>query len=141
MPAPRQLPDPDEIRRMLERGKTQQQIADEYGTTKQAVSYHVRGRNLRPAPPRYDAYVPWQLRPEHRNSHTIHMLRAYARRTNGLELNPVEAKRLEGFIRRLEKLDAVVDYAPDDYEAGFALVPRRHGVDKGLIYEPLVLDR
>ena len=135
MSAERKLPDPDVLRAMLERGRTQREIAEEFGVTKQAVSFHVRRRNLAPAPPRHDAYIPWKIKLAHANSHTYHMLQAYARRSEGLALKPTSAKQLDGFLRVLNKLEAVVDYNDED---GFALVRRRPGIDKGCVRDPRV---
>lgn len=134
MGAPQVLPDPDVLRAMLEGGKTQREIADEFGVTKQAVSFHVRRRNLRPAPPRYDAYIPWKIKFEHQNSHKYHMLQAYARQQEGLDLKPGAERQLAAFIRKLDELGAVVDYTEDH---GFYLVPRRPA-DKGYTSNPKV---
>lgn len=132
MGAPNILPDPSEIRKMLERGRTQREIADEYGVSKQAVSFHVRRLDLKPPPPRYDAYIPWRIKMEHANSHKYHMLQAYARRQEGLQLSSTAAKQLDGFLRKLDRLNAVVDYNDVD---GFYLTPRRDA-DEGYIRNP-----
>ena len=134
MAAPQILPDPEIIRKMLERGKTQREIADEFGVTKQAVSFHVRRRNLTPAPPRYDAYIPWRIKFDHQNSHKYHMLQAHARRQMGLELAPSVERQLDSFLRKLDRLNAVVDYTDED---GFYFTPRRPE-DDGIIRDPRV---
>lgn len=135
MSAPQILPDPDVIRKLLEAGMTQREVADAYGVTKQAVSFHVRKRNLRPAPPRYDAYIPWHVTADHLNAHRYHMLQAYARQREGLPLKPIATRQLAGFLRKLGRLNAVVDYNDED---GFYLVPRRPGIDEGHVRNPLV---
>ena len=63
------------------------------------------------------------------------MLRAAARRDDGRGNSPVIEAQLDLFLRRLSELDAVVHYDPDT-EEGFFRVPRRHGIDKGLVREP-----
>lgn len=132
MPRPRDLPPDDDLKKLLEKGLTHQQIADAYGVTQQAVSGHVRLNNLAPAPPRYPAAVPWFVKAEHRGQYALRMLRLYGKRESGKPLKPGQAAMLERYEKRLAGLNDVVDYAED---IGFYLTPRRK-TDKGLIHEP-----
>ena len=72
---------------------------------------------------------------EHQNSHLANMLRAYARQSSGLPLKPSAARQLATFIRKMDKLNAVVDYNDQD---GLYRVPRREGIDEGYVRNPLV---
>lgn len=83
---------------------------------------------------RDDKLIPWHLKDEHRWQFPAQMLRAEGRKRVGKELTPDIARRLEGFLRRLEREGLVVHYDPDTKE-GFFYVPRRPGIDNDLIRE------
>jgi hypothetical protein len=84
---------------------------------------------------RDDDLIPWFIKEEHRWEFPIQMLRAEARRRRGAELDPQHARKLKGFLERLEQDGTVVHYDPDT-DDGFFYVPRRPGVDTDLIRQP-----
>lgn len=111
--------------------------------TRQAISAwrKRRGMNMQPQPPRA---MPWDLRPEHRTLEPARAIRLYARRERGEKLPPEEQERLD---RALANLDAVKDepgfggrrgvfHYERDTDEGWFIVPRRPGVDHGIVREP-----
>ena len=127
--------DYSEAEQMLRAGATQQQVADKFGVSQAAVSNAIaRGmieyKTNRPK----TSGVPWSpVAPEHREQYLVRMLRAAQRREEGLTNSPFWEDRLDGFLRKMEEEGWVVDYDPSE---GFKRVPRRPGVDLGLVREP-----
>lgn len=123
---------------MLRGGATQQEVAERYGVTQAAVSVNIKRGNIKidyPNQPEGRA-VPWHpIRKEHRDRYLIRMLRAAHRREQGLKSAPVLEAMLDTFLAQAAELDFVVTYDPDT-EEGFFRVPRRHGIDEGLIRNP-----
>ena len=71
---------------------------------------------------------------EHQKDHLLTMLRTWARINRGDPTVPELARRrFENFRDRLEQDGQVVDYGATE---GFHLVPRRRGIDHGLIRKP-----
>jgi hypothetical protein len=85
--------------------------------------------------------LPWRMHPEHINLSIPRALRLAIRIQDGETADmPAYLKHQgEGFIRTLDEMDAVVHYDPEVAPFWFR-VPRRHGVDEGLIREPERLD-
>lgn len=131
--------DYSEAEQLLRTGKTQTEVADLFGVTQAAVAGAIRRGRIKVQYDRVDSDksgIPWSpIRPEHRQKYLARMLRAAARRADGRGNAPVIEAQLDLFLKRLNELDAVVHYDPDT-EEGFFRVPRRHGIDKGLIREP-----
>lgn len=132
--------DYSEAEQMLRAGKTQREVADHFGVTQAAISTAIRRGRIKGITynrvPVEGSGIPWSpILPEHRNRHLVRMLRAAARRRAGKKnLDAIEAQ-FEIFLRKMEELDAVVHYDPGTPE-GFFRVPRRPGIDKGLVREP-----
>lgn len=129
---------------MLRAGATQQEVADEFGVGQPAVNRAIwRGRIKNITYDRAtmdDTGVPWHpIRAEHRSRYLVRMLRAATRRQRGEKSSPVIDAQLDNFLKHMEELDAVVHYDPDTDE-GFFRVPRRHGVDEGLVRNPFLDD-
>lgn len=127
---------------MLRAGNTQQQVADRFRVTQAAVSASIKRGNIKIDYPNQTEgrAVPWHpIRAEHRDRYLIRMLRALHRRNQGLKNAPVLEAMLDKFLASAEELDFVVTYDPDT-EDGFFRVPRRHGIDEGLIRNPNVGD-
>lgn len=144
MPRPRKLPDADTLHQLrVVQGKTYEEIAETYGVTRAAVHLALQKSGLVQPRPRYDKQIPWKVSMAHANETHLSMLRLAARRDAGHKLPPYKERALDAWIKALEEKDAVVDYrrtpwpgyGPDG-QGGFALVPRREGVDTWLIREP-----
>ncbi len=140
----RQRIDYAEAEQMLRSGATQQEVADHFGVTQPAVNRAIwRGRIKDISYDRATAdttAIPWHpIRPAHRSRYLPRMLRAAARRARGEQNSPVIAAQLTNFLEQAEQLDFVVHYDPDTPE-GFYRVPRRPGIDTGLVRDPYVDD-
>jgi len=130
-----------EVIRWFEEGRTYQWMVEQYrekygiDVVPSTFGNFRRRRGLQRRIQRNDELIPWYVRPEHRWTYPIMMLRAEARRRAGKELRPSEAERLEAWLRRLKEEDRVVHYDPET-EEGFFYVPRRTGVDTDIIRKP-----
>ncbi|MBP7973208.1 MAG: hypothetical protein WBB44_10595 [Candidatus Nanopelagicales bacterium] len=144
----RVLPPVEVLVRWRDEGLTQQQIADRVNTTderivsgelaqvtRSAVSVALVRADKADQRNRYSAEIPWSpIRPEHQKDHSLTMLRTWARVNSSDATLPQKARdRYERFAARLERDNVVVDY---NEQSGFSLVPRRPGVDTGLIRAP-----
>lgn len=127
--------------RWLEEGKTYQWIVEEYRR-----KYHVettismwaalrRRSGIDNRIVRDEALIPWAVKPEHRHSHAVAMLRAEARQRAGKTLTPLVADMLGTWKEGLARDGAVVHYDADTAE-GWWYLPVREGVDLDLIREP-----
>ena len=121
---------------MLRRGATQREVAEHFGVTQAAVSTAIARGNIKFETGR-ERLLPWRMLPEHKNLAIPRALRLAERvRRGDTEDMPEYLKQQgEGFIRKLDELDAVIHYDPEVSPHWFR-VPRRHGIDRGLIREP-----
>lgn len=140
MPRPPTLPEPEEVHRLLNTtdpntGKkyTQSDVARMYGVSRAAVSEFVHKHRLVEKRARYSEFIPWRVKVEHQHAYEIRMLRLAARRDRGESLNPRDERYLDSWVATMAEVDAVVDY---DERDGPYYVRRRHGIDRGLVYEP-----
>jgi len=76
---------------------------------------------------RDDSLIPWAVKPEHRHSHSVSMLRAEARRRAGKSLTPLMEDMLNSWLLGLRRDGTVVHY---DLAEGWRYVPPREGIDK-----------
>lgn len=133
----RQKLDYSEAEQMLRAGATQQDVAEKFGVSQSAVSLAIRRGNIK-HDTGFERLLPWHMRAEHVNlaiPRGLRLAMRVARRDAESERMPEYLRREgEGFIRTLEELDAVIHYDPDTPPFWFR-VPRRHGVDNGLIRE------
>lgn len=135
-----QLIDYAEAEAMLRSGATQQQVADRFGVSQSAVARAIERGRIKGIEydriPSDETGVPWTpVLPQHRGKYLVRMLRAAARRRRGeVSAAPLEAQ-LELFLVKQAAEGWVVHYDPDTTE-GFFRVPRRPGVDLGLVREP-----
>lgn len=132
-----------EATRMLRGGATQREVADHFGVTQAAVSANIKRGNIKIEYPNQTEgrAMPWHpIKPEHRDRYLARMLRANHRRSQGLTSAPVLEAMLDKFLQSADEGDWVVHYDPDTVE-GFFRVPRRHGVDEGLVRNPDLDDR
>lgn len=127
-----------EATQLLRAGATQREVAEKFGVTQAAVSANVKRGNIKVEYPNQTEgrAVPWHpIRVEHRDRYLIRMLRANHRREQGLKSAPVLEAMLDKFLEAAEEQDFVVTYDPDT-EEGFFRVPRRIGIDEGLVRNP-----
>lgn len=123
---------------MIRAGATQREVAERFGVTQAAISVNIKRGNIKAeyGNQAEGRSVPWHpILPEHRDRYLIRMLRANHRREQGLKSAPVLEAMLDKFLAAAEEQDFVVHYDPDTDE-GFFRVPRRHGVDEGLVRNP-----
>lgn len=139
MPAERILPDVHELKRLLDSGMTQQDIADkvfrETGVrvTRAAVSAALARAGLSSYRKRHSELIPWRVRVEHNKEYPVRMLRLEARRRKGEPVSPEEERKLDAWLRLLRDNQAVVFYHP---KVGFRYTDPRPDIDTDLIYVP-----
>lgn len=129
-------PDEEVVRLVVEEGRTLQSVADEYGSSRQAVSNCLRnaGHGAPNAVQPYKEWIPWRVRVIHNNDKIIRKLRRYARMQLGEEFRPGEVANLQKWVDHMRTLNVVIDYHPD---TGFMYVPRRSDEPKdALIRQP-----
>ena len=141
MPAPRYVPDRNELDQLLREGWTHQRIADlthertGHRVTRAAVSAAINREGLTDRTVnRYSADLPWTVAPEHARHYGARMLRAYAKRNLGEQLGAAEVRRLDSWMETMTANNLVVYYHRETAE-GFYYVERRPQ-DKGMICEP-----
>lgn len=117
----RVLPDDLTLLRLADK-MTHQEIADLYGTTRQAVSYRL-SRLAESTARRRD--WPWEVQARHRKGWLYEAL-SYYLASRDRELTERQQQRLSSLMEMLKQLpgDYVVDYYPDT-AAGFRLRERR----------------
>lgn len=140
MAARRKLPPAPELAKMVEAGMTHTQIADKISkdigehVSRSSVAVALSRANLTTRTAA-DKAVPWIIRPEHQNRYDMHMLRIHRRVQRGEAIRPSDADRYRSWRANLDQHDAVIHYEPRSI-VGFWLVPRRPGIDTGVIREP-----
>ena len=124
-------PDDDTLRRLVNvEHKTDREIGDRYGVTRQTVSYWRRRVGLDKARGpmlNHKDYLPWSIRGEDHGDSIAKRLREYSSMKQGKALKEEDQKRLDKFLLFLQEENVVVDY---DRERGFMLRRRTRGVDK-----------
>lgn len=136
------VPDATQMRRYLERGLSQQQIADEWEkdsnnrVTRAAIGMAINRYGLKSSTERdrYDDLLPWSIKPEHRQHRDAKHLRYESRRRRGKSLSEGELRRLENWKLALRDAGAVVYYEPNT-DQGWHWVPREPQ-DDDLIRRP-----
>lgn len=114
MPAPRQLPDNETLKKLREQGWSYDDIANEYGVTRGAVYLQLSQAKAVKERPSYKHLIPWTVKREHTYAHPALMLRLLGRRQRGDDTIPdVKARMLDKWLRELRDADAVVCYHPD----------------------------
>lgn len=125
------VPDSTQMRRYLDQGLSQRQIADAYEkdtgikVSRSAIGMAIGRYGLKSSRPaeRYMDMLPWDIAAEHQYLPEARLLRFEARRRRGLELADREMTWLGNWLTMLEEKNAVVTYDPRTKE-GFWLVPR-----------------
>lgn len=141
MVAKRLVPGPDELRTLLDKGMTHQEVADSVGVTRAAISSAARRYGFERTWPRYSELIPWHVKTEHGTHYALRMLRVEARLRRGWPLATDDdqaadlGERLDSWKQKLRDEDLVVHYQ-DNTDEGFYYVPRRPGIDTDLIRVP-----
>lgn len=125
------VPSKEQMRRYLELGLSQAQIAAKYEEdtgircSRSAIGMAIGRYGLKSSTlmPRHMDTVPWAVKPEHRNEKHLRLLRLEGRRRKGLKLSETELSWVQGFLDYLTEQDAVVAYNPKT-KKGFWLVKR-----------------
>lgn len=136
MAPPTKVPDKTTLRRYLERGLTQQQIADQWEkdsgirVARSAIALAIERYDLHSATtrPDYSELLPWHIRKEHRFLTDPRMLRFESRRRNGMQLTERQAEQLARWKEELEEANAVVRYEWDTDEGWFLVSRDEPGV-------------
>lgn len=136
------VPDATTLRRYLDEGMTQAQIADAWEessnirVSRSAIAMAIERYGLQSVNPRrrYADLLPWKVRPEHKDHIDARMLRAEGRRRAGETLPRRTAVALHNWTERLLAAGAVVHYEPNSAE-GFHWVVPEEG-DDDLIHRP-----
>ena len=122
---------------MLRGGATQAAVAERFGVTQASVSLAIKRGRIKHETGYVKRDIPWKIKTEHLHLSIPRSLRIAKRIQAGdTEGMPDYMRRQgEGFIRTLEETGTVIHYDPD-VEPFFFRVPRRPGVDEGLVREP-----
>lgn len=126
MPA-RILPPTSELRQMVDRGMTHQQIADEvsrrtgYSVSRSTVSAALFRAGEASTAKKYVDELPWTIKEEHQTHYAARMLRLLGRRRKGIANSAESDQRLDSWLLQLKRAGAVVVYYPDT-EQGFFYV-------------------
>jgi hypothetical protein len=110
MPAPRQLPTSDVLRKLRSQGKTYEEIGAMYGVTKGAVYWKLQEAGLTKVRPDHSKYIPWKMKTEHAHAKPATMLRLHSRREQGDEIPAVKARMLDKWLNEIKEADVVVCY-------------------------------
>ena len=113
MPAQRQLPDTETLKKLRREGWSYADIGETYGVTKGAVYFQLQNAKATKARPSYKHLIPWTVRREHQYAHPAMMLRLLGRREAGLEIPDVKGRMLDKWLRELREANVVVCYHPD----------------------------
>lgn len=118
MAKPRVLPPAQEIKKLLDGGMTQAEVAEhlskQTGTkvTRSAVSVALSRAGLTSENPRYSDELPWKVARPHLTAYPARMLRLLGRARAGGRLSKDEDQRLTSWIDTLSAEGAVVAYSP-----------------------------
>lgn len=116
----------------------QQRYRDKYNieTTLSMWGNFRRRKGLPRRITRDDDLIPWMVKPQHRHSYPILMLRKEARRRSGAPVTEEQSREIDGWLRNLKEDGAVVHYDPDT-EQGWFYVKRRPDIDTDIIRRPV----
>ena len=134
MGAIRILPPDQELIKMVDAGLTHQAIADRVSSevgqpvSRSAVSAALHRAGASKNNHRYKDVIPWTVKTEHAGAYHVRMLRLVGRRRQQLPLNEDESQRLNRWLKELDRLNAVVAYAPHT-AMGFHYVERDEADD------------
>ena len=129
-------PGKTELRRYIEKGLTQAQIAEAWekdtgvrvGRSTIAMAIERYGLHSAHPRPRYEDMLPWVVTAEHRMAWDARMLRLEGRRRQGKKLTEDELRWLTQWREQLDTQNAVIMYHPGTAD-GFFWVEREDGDD------------
>ncbi|WP_367135767.1 hypothetical protein [Saccharothrix sp. HUAS TT1] len=139
MPAPK-IQNKQEVIRWFKEGLTYEEMCQKYmelyniETVPSLWGNFRRREGLPKRQARDTSLIPWKVKPEHRFSYDLAMLRVEARKRQEFEVRETDLKRLESWRKDLDEANAVVHYDPGHPE-GFNWVPREP-TDKDIIRQP-----
>lgn len=136
------VPGKTELRRYIEKGLTQEQIAEAWekdsgirvGRSAIAMAIERYGLHSAHPRPRYEETLPWVVSTDHRMAWDARMLRLEGRRRQGKKLTEDELRWLTQWKEQLDAQNAVVMYHPGTVD-GFFWVAREE-TDDDLIRRP-----
>ena len=125
----------NEAEQLLRSGHSQTEVAERFGVTQAAISMAIsRGRIKHETGVR--RLLPWKnVKQEHLRLNVPRQLRAAMHLVAGDTQPPIVESQARRFIDELNRMDAVIHYDPDVAPYWFR-VPRRPGIDNGLVREP-----
>lgn len=140
MGARKKLPSDQQLKMWLDAGYSHEQIQEEAmaltgeeislssvssACSRAGLTYRVR----------YESHIPWRrISVDHNSAYQLTMLRLASRIDRGLEVRPINEKRLDNWKAQLKDEGMVVHYEYNSPE-GFFYVKAREGIDLGLIRE------
>lgn len=140
----RWIPDCQELKKLLDKGMTHQQIAtwteEHTGVriSRSSVSSAVSRCGLADRRPRYEDHVPWTVRAVDSRDYNLLMLRTGARIATGDKTIPeLDVKRYKAWKKKMDAQGLVVNYDPNRPEP-FHAVYRRPEDGDGMIRRPTV---
>lgn len=123
MARPQKLPDAGVLHQLRTVGTdsrpgkwTYDQIAAEYGTTRQGVHAALKKSHLVTPANRYTTEIPWKVAESDNHHFIVEMLRMAARIRRGEDLPAYRIRWVEKWVRDMAEVDAVVDYKRGAYE-------------------------
>lgn len=125
------LPDVPRLLQLVDKNMTHQEIADMFGTSRQAVTLKLKGATN---PRNFRREWPWEVQPRHKTGWLYRAISYYTiAQTKERPLTEPERQRLSAFLETMDSFraagrDMVVDYYPDT-AAGFLLRERVEGDD------------
>lgn len=124
-----------EAEQLLRQGLTQKEVAERLNRTQAWVSVSIKRGRIK-YDTGFERRLPWRMKTEHVNLSIPRGLRLAMRVQAGEEMPDYLRQQGEGFLRTLEETDTVIHYEPD-VAPYFFRVPRREGIDNGLVREPV----
>jgi len=120
MAAPRLLPPVQDLKKLVEKGMTHQEIAEHLNRAKgikvsrSAISAALSRAGLTEREGhRYRDEIPWRVKTHHLTQYPARMLRLLGRFNQGMLLSSEEENRLDAWLASLGENNAVVAYCPD----------------------------
>ena len=134
----KKLPD-DLVAQLIEEGLSGPEIVTYLrehrgiAVTRQAITVWKKrnGYDMRPT---LHGWAQWDVTPEHQNMEPYRLIKLWERKQRGWRLNAAEERRLESGLKFLARHgDMVFHYDPDRKGGPWFIVPRRPGVDTGIV--------
>jgi hypothetical protein len=113
---------------MVERGMSHAEIAERvsqdtgYTVARSTVSAALHRHGDTQPLKKYTQEIPWDVKPEHQAHYAARMLRLLGRRRAGIKNSEANDKRLDAWLSRLERDEAVTVYLPESTD-GFYYIP------------------